>query len=388
MHEFRFERQMTCARGLSQSYAAAPEDPGRVALFLPTLSGGGAERAFVNLARGMSELGAQVDLVVGNADGDYRSEVPDSVNLVDLRAARLLRALPGLVRHLRRQQPARLYSALEEANILALLAARLSRLPIRVYPSLRNTLSDELATVGGPKLKIMTRLARLLYPQANGFVAVSSGVADDASSLLGIPRDRISVIANPTITPELAALAAAPLDDPWFAPDALPVVLGCGRLAKQKDFATLLEAFALIRARTPARLVILGEGPLRGDLKAQAARLGLAADVSMPGFEPNPFRFMSRCAVFVLSSLHEGSPNVLVQALACGAPVVATDCPSGPREILNGVATGRLVPTRDPVAMAEAMKGFLNADLVRPQQLRLDRFSYRTSAAAYLALDG
>ena len=365
-----------------------PERLGRIALFLPSLDGGGAERAFINLARGMAELGWSVDLVVVNASGVYRSEVPSYVNLIDLRAGRMMRALPGLMKYLRARRPKRLYSALEEANILALLARRLSGAQVRVYPSLRNSLSDELTSIGGAKLAVMVWLARRLYPSADGITAVSAGVADDGAALLGIARKRITVIANPTLTPDLAPLAAAPLKDPWFSPGAPPVVLGCGRLVQQKDFETLIEAFTLIRRRIPARLVILGEGPLRADLEALAVKMNVAPDVSLPGFEPNPFRYMARCAVFVLSSIHEGSPNVLVQALACGAPVVATDCPSGPREILDGVATGQLVQMRDSAAMAAAAEAFLSPEFVRAPPIQLLGFDYRASAVEYLSLAG
>lgn len=364
-----------------------PPVPARVALFLPTFEGGGAERAFINLARGFRDLGVRTDFVVANADGPYRDEVPEGVSLVDLQARRFVLSLPALVRYLRQTRPDRLYSALEEANVFALLARRLAGGPTLVFPSIRNTLSQEK---GNEPLRslVIRRLARRLYPGADGIVAVSKGAAEDAAATLGLAAERISVISNPTVTPDLGALAAAPLDDPWFGDGEPPVVLGCGRLVPQKDFSTLLAAFAILRARRSARLVILGEGPLRDDLGRQAEALGVAGDVSFPGFDANPFRYMARAGVFALSSKHEGSPNVLVQALACGVPVVATDCPSGPSEILPGVPHGRLVPVGDPAALAAAMDALLGAGGPRPAPWIAPGFDYRASAAAFLALKG
>lgn len=342
-------REMKGTKPSSTKPASEEVSRDRVALFLPTLDGGGAERAFVNLAGGMAAAGKDTDLVVGNARGIYRSEVPATVNLVDLEINRLALAVPRLIGYLRRRRPSRLYSALEEANIVALVAKRLSGVPCMVFPSIRNSLSAEEATAGDRKTRIMRRLARMLYPNADGIVAVSAGVAEDAALTLGLRRDSISVIANPTLTEALPRLAAAPLDHPWFEPGQPPVILSCGRLSAQKDYATLIQAFSALREHQLARLVILGEGECRGALEALSADMGFAQDIAFPGFEANPFRFMSRSAVFALSSVHEGSPNVLVQALACGLPIVATDCPSGPSEILEGVETARLVPMRAPI---------------------------------------
>lgn len=356
-----------------------------VALFLPSLEGGGAERAFLNLARGMRDLGVRTDLVVANASGPYLAEVPADVSLVDLRASRIALSLPSLVRYLRQVRPHRLYSALEEANVIALLARRLAGGHTLVFPSIRNTLS--LETGSEPVRRFVLRhLARRLYPTAAGIVAVSEGAARDAATTLGLAAARISVISNPTVTPELALLAAAPLDDPWFSECQPPVILGCGRMVPQKDFATLLAAFAILRAQRPARLVILGDGPLRNDLTGQAEALGIAADVAFPGFDPNPFRYMARAGAFVMSSRHEGSPNVLVQALACGVPVVATDCPSGPGEILPGVPHGRLVKVGDVAALAAAMADLLASGEARPAPWTVPGFDYRSSATAFLSL--
>jgi glycosyltransferase involved in cell wall biosynthesis len=335
----------------------------------------------------MTELGEAVDLVVGRAKGEYLSEIPPNVTLINLDASRMALAVSGLSKYMREFKPERLYSALEEANIIAILANYLSGREVRIYPSLRNTISDEVANKGGIKLRIMVWLARRLYPSVRGIIAVSSGVADDAAQFLRIPREKIEIVPNPTITPDIFERAAATCDHPWLAEGGPPVVLGCGRLAPQKDFATLIRAVARVRRGRPVRLIILGEGPLRGELAALASEIGIADDLSMPGFDPNPFAYMARASVFVLSSVFEGSPNVVVQALALGVPVVSTDCPSGPRELLDGVPSGKLVGIGDPDEMAAAIEALLDPSLPRPAPLELPEFNYRASAAAYLAMD-
>jgi glycosyltransferase involved in cell wall biosynthesis len=211
-------------------------------------------------------------------------------------------------------------------------------------------------------------MARRYFREAEAILAVSNGVADDLAAVAALPRQAIRTIYNPVVTPDLQARASAPLDHPWFAPGAPPVLLGVGRLAAQKDFATLIRAFARVRARRPVRLMILGEGKKRRELEELADSLGVRQDLALPGFEENPFAYMARAAVFVLSSAYEGLPGVLIQAMASGCPVVSTDCPSGPMEILEHGSYGPLVPVGDDIAMAEAIQTVLDAP---PSQERL-----------------
>ena len=190
---------------------------------------------------------------------------------------------------------------------------------------------------------------------------VSHGVAEDTRRITGLPAARVTVVRNPVVTPRLAELAAAPCPHPWLQPSAVPVILGAGRLTEQKDFVTLLRAFARMQAIRPVRLAILGEGRLRGELERLAHELGVGERVALPGFTTNPYAWMARAALFVLSSAWEGSPNVLAEALALGVPSVATDCPSGPRELLAGGRYGALVEVGDHVGLAEAMLATLAA---------------------------
>ncbi|NLO89188.1 MAG: glycosyltransferase, partial [Clostridia bacterium] len=187
-------------------------------------------------------------------------------------------------------------------------------------------------------------------------VAVSQGVADDLVKTTGLMRELIKVIYNPIVTPELLEKAKESIGHPWFKPGQPPVILSAGRLTAAKDFPTLIHAFARVRAERLARLMILGEGEERPNLESLVRELGLESDVSMPEFVENPYAYMARAAVFVLSSAWEGFGNVLVEAMAVGTPVVSTDCPSGPAEILEGGKWGKLVPVGDVEKLAKALK--------------------------------
>ena len=224
---------------------------------------------------------------------------------------------------------------------------------------------------------------------ADAIVAVSDGVADRLAQATGLPRGSIRTVYNPVVGPELPTLAAEPVGHPWFRHGGPPVVLGAGRLVEQKDFPTLLRAFALVRRARPARLVILGDGPAGAceGLRAIAAALGCAEDLDLPGFVANPFAYMARAAAFALSSLHEGLPGVLIQALACGCPVVSTDCPSGPREILDGGRYGRLVPVGDHEALARAILACLDDPSGREERVaRAAAFGLERAVDRYLEL--
>lgn len=352
------------AGGLAHAGAAPPG--ARVAIFVPAMHDGGAERTMLNLSQVLAARGYPVDLVLARAEGPHLGAVPASVRLIDLRARRVLASLPALAGYLRRWQPGALLSVMNHANIVALWARRLAAAPTRVFVSERNTLSLSARNGTSWRARMMPRLIARYYPWADGIVTVSHGVADDLARVMQVPRERIDVIYNPVVTPELRRKAQAPLDHPWFAPGEPPVVLAVGRLRAQKDFPTLIRAFAQASARHPARLLILGEGPERSALEQLVRELGVEQVVSMPGFIENPYPYMARAALFVLSSRWEGLPGVLIEALYCGAPVIATDCPSGPREILAGGRFGRLVPVGGVPALAQAIEAGLAGSLPKP----------------------
>jgi glycosyltransferase involved in cell wall biosynthesis len=275
--------------------------------------------------------------------------------VVDLGAKRVLYSLPGLVRYLRRERPSAMLSALDHANVVALWAKKLAGVPTRVVLSVHNPPSLDTANAQTFRAKLMPLWGQIFYPWAHTVVAVSQGVAKDLVQLTGLPMDKVKVIYNPAVTPELLAKAEEALDHPWFQPGEPPVILGAGRLTAQKDFPTLIRAFALVQRKLPSRLMILSEGEERPRLEALVQELGLEADVALPGFVDNPYKYMKHAGVFVLSSRYEGFGLVLVEAMACGTPVVATDCPSGPSEILQRGRWGMLVPVGDIQEMAMAI---------------------------------
>jgi glycosyltransferase involved in cell wall biosynthesis len=355
----------------------------KVAFFVPNLEGGGAERVMVTLAGGFASRGCNVDLVVGNAAGPYGSQLSGEVRLVDLKVGRVLSAAPGLARYLAREKPFGLVSALPHANLVALLAARLTGSRVKVLVSEHSTMSYLDAHGDSLRSRLLPSLMRLAYPLAHSIVAVSTGVADDLAQRLALDRRRVRVVFNPVVTPDLNSRSLEPLDHPWFADGGIPVVLGVGRLEPEKDFETLLEAFCRLRRRRPARLVILGEGRQRPALEALSRRLGITHDVALPGFVANPFPWMRRASVFALSSTHEGLANVLIEAMACGTRVVSTDCPSGPSEVMDRGAYGPLVPPGDPDALAKAIEGALDDPQPPDVRHRAAQFDLAASVRGY-----
>ena len=338
----------------------------RIALYIPTMAGGGAERVIANLAGGLSDLGYAVDLLLVRAEGPYLSEVPEGVRIINFDKPQPRSTLGDLVRYLRREQPVALLSALDNANVVAVCAKRLARVKTRSVVSVHNMMSIHFQKNQSFRSRYIQFFMSKLYSWADAVIAVSGGVADDLAKITGLSRALIQVIYNPIVSADLLRKAQEPVSHPWFAPGEQPVVLSAGRLNPQKHFATLLRAFAQVRAKRAVRLMILGEGKERGSLETLALELGIADNVSLEGFASNPFAFMSHSALFVMSSQFEGFGNVLVEALACGCPVVSTDCPSGPSEILAGGRWGRLAPVGDVGALASAMEASLAAERVSP----------------------
>ena len=328
-----------------------------LALFLTALDGGGAERVMLYLARGFVERGLEVDLVLAKARGPYLSEIPKGVRLVDLGSQRLLLAIPALVRYLKQQRPAALLSAMEDANLVALWSRRMAGVSTRAVVSVHNTLSQESQNATTFKRRFVPYFVPWFYPWADAVVTVSRGAAEDLAGL-GLSKG-VEVIYNPVVTPELWEKVTEPLDHPWFGSERPPVILGVGRLEVQKDFATLIRAFAQLRKTRLARLMILGEGSLRPSLEALVRDLELEEDVALPGFVANPYSYMGKAAAFVLSSLFEALPTVLIEAIAVGTPAISTDCKSGPAEILENGRYGTLVEVGDVEGIAAAIASTL-----------------------------
>ena len=337
-----------------------------MAIYWPSLNWGGAERIMLKLAGGISSRGYKVDLVLARASGAFLSEAPKQVRIIDLNASRALLSLPALIAYLRREKPGILYSGLY-TNIVALWAKRLTHVPTRVIVSEHAPLSSYVRMDSSDyRVRLLPHLVKRFYLWADRIVTVSKGVADDLIMNYGIPDSRIHVIYNPIVTRELRALAEAPLYHPWFEAGEPPVILAAGHLSAVKDFTTLIQAFAIVQQVRRARLIILGEGKDRTRLEALIKQLGVEANVQLPGFVVNPYPYMKRASLFVLSSLWEGLPSVLIEALYCGVPIIATDCPGGSREILADGKYGRLVRVRDSLAMAQAIESALAGNAIHP----------------------
>lgn len=355
-----------------------------IAIYLPSLRGGGAERVMVTLANGFAERGYKVDLVLVKAEGSYLEDVSENVRIVDLRSSRVLTSVPGLVRYLRRERPEALLSAPSHANISAIVARCLSRVRMRLVVSEHSHLSSSRANATTMRERAKVHFMRWLYPKADGIVAVSNGVALDLAKSMRLPLKRIQAIHNPVVSSTMLERSRQPVSHPWFGAGEPPVVLGVGRLTAPKDFPLLIRAFAELRAQRAVRLMILGEGELRPELEALVCKLGLEEDVALPGFVSNPYAYMRRTALYVLSSRWEGFGNVLAEAMACGAPVVATDCPSGPAEILENGRWGRLVPVGDVEALASAMAVTLDESAHPDVTIRAAAFGVGSVVTNYL----
>ncbi|MGK7902422.1 MAG: glycosyltransferase [Hormoscilla sp.] len=335
--------------------------------FLPNLDGGGAERAFLHLAEGFAKRGLKVDLLVAQAKGAYLSKVPKDVRLIDLKAKSpvILYKTLALRRYLQQEKPQFLLSTLDILSS-ATWAKILAGVPTKVVMSVQTNLSQQFRDRHSPLvIKIRSGIVRQFYPWAKAIVAASKGVAEDVAQMTGLPRQSIGVMYNPVVTSNLLEKAKAPIEHPWFAAGEPPVILGVGRLVKQKDFLTLVRAFGKLRAQRPVRLMILGdvderEPLIKPQLESMVREMGYSDEVDFPGFVENPYAYMARASVFVLSSIYEGFGNVVAEALATGTPVVSTDCESGPAEILAEGKYGKLLPVGDYNAMADAIAATLD----------------------------
>ncbi len=356
---------------------------------------GGITQVVKRLLAGFRDREVELDLVLHQARFQpLFAEFAGRVELVNLNVAfesklsSAIKLLPPLAAYYRRAQPDLLIGHLPLVNYLLVLGKLLAGSDCRVI--LVEHLPYQIAGDRQASRRPwgLTASQRWLYQQADAVVGVSEGVATSFRTQLGLPAERVATIYNPVIDEsELAAQLAQPLDCDWLAPGQPPVILAVGRLSAQKNFALLLAAFAQLRQQRAAKLVILGEGEQRQALTARIADLELAADVRLPGAVANPYAWMSRAAVLALSSHYEGLPTVLIEALCCGCQIVATDCPSGPREILQAGALGRLVPVDDAPALAGAIAAALD-EPIEPSRLRQrgEDFRVERAVAAYWQL--
>ena len=336
---------------------------GPIAFFLPSATGGGAERVVFNLIEDVTARGLAVDLVLASAYGAFINHLPRAARFVDLKAGRVIKSVLPLARYIRKERPRVVVSTQSHANMAALWAARLARQETPVVVTEHNTRSQAAQRESLFERTMWPRLMQTFYPWAASVVAVSRDAADDFARAAGIPRERVEVVYNPVITPRLLKIARQKPDHPWLTPGQPPVILAVGRLTPQKDFPTLLRAFAEVRRDREVRLIILGEGQDGEALLALGRELGISDSFDLPGFRHDAMAYMAASAIFVLSSAFEGLPTVLIEALAAGTQVISTNCPSGPREILQDGRLGDLVPVGDAPALAAAIRARLDNPL-------------------------
>lgn len=355
-----------------------------IALFAPNLFGGGAERIISILASDFSKQGFSVDLLLGKAIGSYLKDIPSTVNIIDFDCVNVMSTLPHLIKYLREQKPDVLFSSQMHSSTMALWAVKISgvhtnviiRQPTMLQPAFKkNSLSSKL------RQKLLLWSAKRW---SHMVVATSQVMADEFISLSRVSPDRVVVIYNPLPVADIRQKSVEPLDHHWFKEGQPPVVLAVGRLVPVKDFQTLIKAFALVRKEVDARLVILGEGPLRADLEQLVKGLNLDSYVQMPGFTENPFQYMKRSKVFVLSSLWEGFPNGMIEAMACSANIVATNCDGGAAEILEHGKWGRLVGVRNSEELSGGIIDVLKSTDLPETTRRAEHFAVGEVIGRYI----
>ncbi len=332
--------------------------PYGVHFYLPHLHHGGAQKVVIWVANDLARAGREVHLLANTLDGFWHSAVDPAVQMHDLGARDSVRATRALRAYIRETRPDLLVAAMDQANLVALLARSLSRSPTRVVIAEHHALSEWLKGRRLSRRLAYGTLIRRLYPSADAIVAVARAAAEDLAAIIGIPTESIDVIYNAAPAPTEGPLG--PVPHPWLEPGAPPVVLGVGRLEAQKDFATLIDAHARLRRRREVRLMLLGDGALRHRLAEAVAAAGLSDSVHIAGQVREVAPYLSRCAVLAVSSRYEGFPMSIVEALSCGTPIVSTDCLSGPRELLLDGSLGRLVPVADAEALADAIEATLD----------------------------
>ena len=351
------------------------------------MASGGAERLHLHLAPYFMQAGYRVTFLLHRAEGSLMPIIPQGARVVSMECGRTLAGLWPLIRFLRKEKPDILLSNLGHNNIIAIWAKVLAKMKTRVIACFHSVVSAETSPRASWQYRILPLLCRLFLNKADGIVAVSSGSADDLARVCGIMRQRIDVIYNPAVFERFDERMQEVIAHSWLQTGSAPVFLAVGRLVESKDFPILLRAFALVKQHFSCRLIVLGEGPQHGPLKELARSLHIDQHIDLLGYRDNPLPFMRRAAAVIMTSRYEGFGNVLVEALACGTPVISTDCPYGPAEILDHGRFGTLVPVGDVHALAQAMQ-----DLLKSQpdphilQSRGREFTADRTAQQYIAL--
>lgn len=360
----------------------------KIMFIIPSLAGGGAEKVLVMILRYLDRERFEPVVVMFGVINDYKEDIPAGIRIISLnKRSRFdnLLLVPSLFSVIRDERPGLICSFLYYANFISVLARKISGLDIPLICTEHSILSEALKQA---RFLDLTRvLIKKLYPSADCVVSVSKGVKDDLVSNFGILEGRTFIIHNPVEFERVQLLGKEELKHPWFEED-IPVIVACGRLTVAKNYSLLLRAIALVSKSTPVRLVILGDGELRDELKSLAEKLGIQGNAMFLGFQVNPFKFMSQASVFVLSSSFEGFGNVIIEAMACGTPVVSTSCPSGPVEIISNLVNGILTPVDSEKEMADSILSVLSDRRLREKLItegrkRAEEFDIKRTINVY-----
>ena len=359
-----------------------------IGLFVSPFGDGGNERNMINLAGEFARIGLVVDLIVDKLDSPMSKTIPQGVRVVELKTKLFSETVNGLINYFNSNRP-EIFHTVKGFGRQALSARNACRNPPKLSLMVGTTISQKIKYMNPLKRLMTIREMRKFCTQLDFILAISQGVAEDIVALTGLPKNRVPIVPLPVITRDFIRLSREPVDHPWLVNRMMPVVIGAGRLGRAKDFATLVRAFALVRSNRAARLLILGDGRKRMQLEKLARKLGIEDDMHLPGFVINPYAYMSKSDLFVLSSLWEGLGNVLIEALALGLPVVSTDCRSGPREILLNGLIGPLVPVGDHYALAQAISDTLDSPTeANTLKLAAREYTVESSARKHLHIFG
>ena len=359
----------------------------KIAFFIPSFNGGGAQKVIVNLANAMCKKNYQVDLLVVNNTGPFKTNVNSKISIVDLSAKRLITSLIPLIKYLNSEKPSILITAMTHVNLVAIIAKMLYRSNCKIIVTEHSNTKNNLQSLSLPNIIVFKSLIRYLYPKADKIVAVSDGVAKSLSVDFQLANSKIQTIYNPIVSDDLIIQSKKTVNHKWLNEKKIPVFLSVGRLSPEKDYPTLIRAFDKVRMIIPSKLIILGEGASRAELSDLIIALNLEKDVDLYGFCENPYAFMRSCDVFVLTSLWEGFGNVLAEALVCNTKVISTNCESGPSEILENGKWGTLVHVSDVNALAEAMISNIHKRKIKTE-IRANDFTIEKSVNSYIQLFG
>jgi len=327
-----------------------------IVLFIPSLRCGGAEKVFINLAEGLQQYNVKPIFFIADASGPFLKNIENKFSIINCNVKHVYQALPYLCSFIKRYNIPYLLSAMDHTNIISILAQKLVFANTKIFITIHSSLSQRLNNQSTNKERLLFKLTPFFYKYANGIIAVSHGVAMDLVRHTKMPRNKISVIYNPVISTDIYKLSNESTQHPWLKDkEKIPIAIGLGRLVPEKNFSSLIKAIYRVNKVVKCRLILLGDGEERENLIALIDRMGLNDLVSLPGYVSNPYAYIRRASVFVLSSIREGLPTALIEALALGVPVVSTNCPNGPAEILANGRYGILVPVDDIEKMSASI---------------------------------